>query len=458
MVVGAVKVPLTPPDIEQTLGSGGVALNLARRVLGLGIRATVDGRYRHWDTLRQLQPPEGLTHEQWWVGIKLARASNSRALPLTDAAGAPFTFNLPDAGQEMLLSIDQKASGDMTISELGTNSQSRRRYLVSSLIEEAITSSQLEGASTTRRVAKDMITSGRAPRNVSEQMILNNYQAMNLVHDWAGQPLTVERILHLHRVVTQDTLDDPTSSGRFQRPDESRVVVADRDDGKVLHRPPPAAELPVRMARLVEFANGEQLDGFLHPVVRSILVHLWLAHDHPFEDGNGRTARALFYWSMLSQGYWLTEFLSISRILNKAPAKYARAFLYAETDQNDSTYFILYQLAVICRAIEELHGYLKRKLREVRQAEALLEASDLNHRQIALLSHALRHPDADYTFKSHMTSHRVAYESARSDLLDLAARRLLARRVVGREFRFRPVPDLHERLSPDLETPPIADV
>jgi Fic family protein len=270
------------------------------------------------------------------------------------------------------------------------------------------------------------------------------------VREWAGTPMTIERVLEFHRIVTQGTLHDPLSAGRFQQPREERVVVADRDDGKVLHQPPPAESLPDRMARLVEFANGQGLDGFLHPVVRAILIHLWLAYDHPFADGNGRTARALFYWSMLSQGYWLTEYLLISRILKKAPAKYARAFLYTESDSADATYFILYQLSVICRAIEELHTYLKRKMREVRQAELLLKISDLNHRQIALLSHALRHPDADYTFRSHMISHRVAYESARSDLLDLASRGLLSRRVVCREFRFRPAADLQTRLSDEL--------
>jgi Fic family protein len=62
-----------------------------------------------------------------------------------------------------------------------------------------------------------------------------------------------------------------------------------------------------------------------------------LGYEHPFEDGNGRTARALFYWSMLNQGFWLTEFLTVSKILRKAPAKYARSFLYTEQDSNDLT-------------------------------------------------------------------------------------------------------------------------
>lgn len=185
----------------------------------------------------------------------------------------------------------------------------------------------------------------------------------------------------------------------------------------------------------------------MHPVVRSIVLHFWLGHDHPFEDGNGRTARALFYWSMLHRGYWLTEFLAISSILKQAPAKYARSFLYSEWDDNDLTYFLLYQLEVIIRAVDGLKRYLKRKMKQVRRTEALLRETDLNHRQIALLSHALRTPGAVYTFRTHQHSHDVSYQSSRNDLIDLEERGLLRKRRDGRTYRFLPAPDLQERLA-----------
>ena len=438
------KLPLAPPNAWEVLGRSPDAF---KKVLAAGLLPTVGDKYRHWDMLRQLPPPGELTHEEWWAGIKLARQSLLRPLPFTDGTGLPFVFAMPDPAWEMVHQIDQKASGEITFPELVANDQSRRRYLVSSLIEEAITSSQLEGASTTARVAKEMIKSGRAPRSVSERMILNNYGAMSSMRSWSTEPLTLQRIYQLHRILTENTLEDPTEAGRPQLPGETRVMVIDRSDGKTLHRPPPAELLPERLEALCRFANAAEISGFMHPVVRSILVHFWLAYDHPFSDGNGRTARALFYWSMLRQGYWLTEFLSISRILKKAPAQYARAFLYTESDDRDTTYFLLYQLNVICRAIDELHVYLARKIREVRKAEELLQDTNLNHRQLAVIGHALRNPDAEYTFRSHMTSHRVVYESARSDLLELEGMGLLARIQMGRQFVFRPARDLSDRLD-----------
>ncbi len=197
---------------------------------------------------------------------------------------------------------------------------------------------------------------------------------------------------------------------------------------------------------MVDFANGGGVEGFIHPVMRSVLLHFWLAHDHPFEDGNGRTARALFYWSMLHSGYWLTEFLSISRILRQAAMQYGRSFIYTETDERDTTYFALYQLRVILRSVDELREYLRRKMKEKRELERVLRRSNLNHRQTALIGHALRHADADYTFRSHQRSHSVVYQSARNDLLDLETRGLLSRRAAGQTYHFHPTRDLEERL------------
>ena len=411
------------------------------------VRATIGGRYRHWDSLRHLDPPGDLTIEEWWAGVRMARSQISQPLPLKDREGRPFTIALPGAMLQMLQQVDTDASGQIAVSEQVTNPATRKRYLVSSLIEEAITSSQLEGASTSRRVAKEMLRSGRRPRTRSEQMILNNYRAMNYVREHSTAPLTPETVLELHRIVTDGTLDDLDAAGRLQTDDEERVGVFD-EDGELLHAPPEAADLPQRLQTMCDFANGEAEDDdhYVHPVVRSIILHFWLAYDHPFIDGNGRTARALFYWSMLNRGYWLTEFVTVSSILKKAPAKYARSYLYTEWDDNDLTYFVLYQLDVMLRAINELQRYLRRKMHEVRDTEQLLKTTDLNHRQITLISYALRTPGATFTFRTHQTSHTIAYQSARNDLLDLHARGLLYKRKTGRAFTFLPVDDLADQL------------
>jgi len=373
-----------------------------------------------------------------------------RQLPLIAKEGEPFKYSLPDLLLRSLHHVDQRCGGEVAMDEVvTTDRQARNRYLVNSLMEEAIRSSQLEGATTSRQVAKELLRSGREPKDRSERMIVNNFRALQFMREGMGDTLTPSSVLELHRIVTDGTLDSPEAAGRMQQPDEERVAVYDRDDGRRIHAPPPAEELPDRLQRLCDFANeGDDSEQFVHPVIRAILLHFCLAYDHPFEDGNGRTARILFFWSMREQGYWLVEYLPISKLLREAPAQYERAFLETETDEGDTTYFLIHQLQVVERAIEELHDYLSRKIGEIKEVEDLIHDSDgYNHRQLALLSDALRHPGRSYSFREHAEMHRVTHETARTDLSRLAEGGLLARRRIGREYAFEAIPDLASRLK-----------
>lgn len=449
----AMRIPQKAPPTASLLRDLTEDPDRLVRVLKHGrSSATVNGRYLHWDQLRHRTPPSGLTHEDWWTRIKFARGSMSHALPLKDATGRPFTLATPDVLLEALHKADCQLSGRVDVPSSLTTPGIRDRYQMSALIEEAIASSQLEGAATTRRVANEMLRSGRQPRDGDERMIFNNYHAMEFIRDVRAEPLSPDLVLEVHRITTQGTLEDPASSGRLRTAAESEGewgVWA--PDGTFLHRPPPAEQLRDRLEAYCAFANDTGEGPFIHPVVRSVLLHFWMGFDHPFVDGNGRTARALFYWSMLNHGYWLAEFLSVSHILKRAPVKYAESYLHSETDDNDSTYFVLYQLDVLRRATEALRDYVSRKAGEVRATHERLKDSGLNHRQIALLSHALMNPDAVYTVRRHATSHRVTPPTARADLRELATLGFLGEFMHGRAVQFEVQPDLEDLLRAHVE-------
>jgi len=429
-------------DMMKKLGTEGLVKAVA---------APADDRartkYLHWDKLRHLDPPPGLSPELWWLKIKLARGDELRRLPLRDRNGLGLGFTLPDLMLRSLQRIDHYDGGVAARQDgLTSGHDTRRRFVDNSLMEEAIRSSQLEGANTTRAAAKELLVSNREPADRGERMIANNYRAIQFMREEMGSALQPESVLELHRILMAGTLDDPAAAGRLQQPGEERVKV--EAGGDVVWLPPPADQLPERLQLLCDFANaGDGAEPFVPPVLRAILLHFWLAYDHPFIDGNGRTARILFFWAMRARGYWFAEHLPISRLIRQAHGQYNRAFLEAESDGGDTTYFLLQQLAVIERAIADFDAYVERKAAEQRDVRLLLHDLDrINGRQALLLGDALKHPDRGYTFVGHARSHRVTHETARADLGGLAERGLLSRHRRGRTYIFEPVPDLPDRL------------
>jgi Fic family protein len=438
------KFPKSPPSLREVLRDPSRVLHA---LTGAADEAARRDRYLHWDDLRHRDPPAGLSAEEWWYGLKMRRMAQRQEIPLKDQRGRAFSFSLTPRMFELVHEIDLRCGGSVEGPEPVTNPDTRDRYYVSSLVEEAITSSQLEGAAVTRSVAKEMIRSGRHPSGEGERMILNNYLTMREISTWKDLRLTPDLVLEMHRMIAKETLGDRAQEGRLRRPEEP-VRIEDDLTGEVFHVPPPAEELPGRLESMCRFANDPKMEGYLHPAIRSILLHFWLAYDHPFVDGNGRTARAIFYWSMLRHKFWLFEFISISQTILEAPSKYYRAFLHTETDDNDLNYFILHQLGVINRAISQLHEYIRQKAEELAQMQELLHhRSGFNHRQLALLRHALKHPAASFTVASHQNSHNVVTQTARNDLEALVGEDLLAKSKVGKAYRYRPALNLSEKLK-----------
>ncbi|WP_194948869.1 Fic family protein [Actinomyces trachealis] len=444
------KIPVPPPaptaELVSELEKRGELRVLSDKAL------TVDAEYHSWDWFCRHKPPTGFERRDWWAAVRISRAQSARLTPFQMKDGTSLTYNLPDPLLRLIDDVSARARGQVQLPEPIANSTTRNTYLVRSLIEEAITSSQLEGASTSRVRAKEMLREGRAPRDRSEKMIVNNYRAMQRIVALKTEALTPALVCEIHRIVTAGTLDNPADAGRIQAPGDSRVrVYGTATEEQVLHVPPAAEELSERLERLCAFANtADDVSGkgsYMPPLLRAITLHFMMGYDHYFADGNGRTSRAVFYWSMLNQGFFLTEFLSISRLLRQAPAWYARSFLLTEQDEGDLTYFFLEQAKVISQAIDELDAYLARKSQQVREAAMLLREMKLNYRQVAVVEGFLRDPGGSVTVESHRQEAGVVPQTARTDLQGLEDRGLLTRHKVGRRVVWYPVPDLADRVD-----------
>lgn len=306
-------------------------------------------------------------------------------------------------------------------------------------------SSLLEGAAVTRREAKSLLRSNRKPANEHELMIINNYRTMQKILEWRDEPMSVQRILELHRIVTQGTLE-PERCGVLRRQSDN-VRIENSATGEVVHVPPPADTLPQQMQALCDFANGAG-EQYTHPVLRAIILHFWMAYDHPFTDGNGRTARALFYWAMLHAGFWLFEYISISHEILSRPKSYYKAFRDAEEDENDLNYFISDQLHTVVRAIDQLHAYVAAKAREQNDLLGGLRLNpNFNSRQKALIASIMRHPGAATSVTAHCREHGTVRQTARTDLNMLVDLGLLATKKVGKEFIYCPAENFGQRLQ-----------
>jgi len=393
-----------------------------------------NNRYLYWDELRyRIEDPE--RRKQFWTVIKILRQMRYEHIPFR-TLDLKYSF-IPEIIRG-LHTIDRYLSGTIQIHNKAIRME--QSYIINSLMEEAISSSILEGAATTRKAAKEMLREGRKPKTHAEQMVVNNYEALQLILKKKDAPLTRELILDVQRIVTAGTIEDKYV-GKFRTDNE--VVVADSGTGLVYHTPPDFGEIEGFVGDFCTFANEDKTPKkeapgtFIHPVIKGILLHYLMGYYHPFNDGNGRTARTIFYWFVLSRGYWLFEYLPVSRIILKSRKNYGLAYLYTEYDESDLTYFLRYNISCIVQALDDLLKFLERKQTEQNATKAIIKKIDeINQRQADILREMMEHSDEYYSIRKIMQMYAVVYQTARTDLLDLEKRGFLIKQQRGREFLF----------------------
>lgn len=448
------KMPETPRPLKSIFEeklSKGTELPPDQETLRLVSRYNEE--YVHWDELRRKSLP--VDPEYVWALMKLARMSHSRHIHIMDIT---LTYNITGQSQRVVHLLDSGASGLLVLEE-PLRGQEMERYIIGSLMEEAIASSQLEGAVTTTKAAKRMLRENRKPRSQSEQMIVNGYLTMQRLKEIKDRPLTVQIILDLHKLITNKTLDDSSFEGRF-RVDDDTVVADPLEVDVIYHRPVPYQKILRYMERLCAFVNDESGQDFQHPLVKAMALHFMIGYIHPFIDGNGRLARALMYWYGLKKDYWLFEYMAISKVIKESRGRYGTAFLFVESDENDLTYFINYNLECMEKALDNTRHYMARKQAEQKTAMRLIEAHpELNLRQAEILKDMIKHKGETATVKGIASKFNVVLQTARSDLQTLTSLGFLEARKIGRRVYYRYAEDLGKRVRdnrPSATTQPAA--
>ena len=388
----------------------------------------INADYLYWDKVKYKPLPEGYTSQMLWTYVKASRVR--RVITVWDKYD--IILCITSQMQRMCHDFDMKF-GSFWEADNEPQSPEKKYYLSSSLMEEAIYSSKMEGASTTRVVAKEMLRKKKSPQNKAQQMIANNYATIQYIVEHKDEPLTEEGLLYIHKLMTEKTLDNPDDAGRFRTNDN--VVVADMVEGDVVYTPPTFEDIPEFVADLCDFFNNDNPRTFIHPIIKGIIIHFMLAYMHPFVDGNGRTARALFYWYMLKENYKLTEYMSISRVIAKSKTSYEKSFCYTENDDNDMGYFVAYNLKALEISFQQLRDYIQRKQREKKAANAFMLAGNINQRQALVLQRLAEEPDTIFTVKDVQELFSVSSMTARKDLADLVQQGYLTEIAINKVTR-----------------------
>lgn len=378
--------------------------------------------------------PNDLALEEFWQETVKFRKQKSETLLFSDQAGQKFWYLLTPVLQKEIYEID--SSGKDSLYRV-VKKEIENELIKDSLIEEALYSSVIEGAFSTMKRLRELVAEERKPVDINDQMVLNNYNAMQFILQEKHKELSVDFILKLHKIVTEKTLfEDEAYAGRFR---DDMVYVKDKRRDIVIYTPPPAEQIEPAMKQLIEWVNEKNDANFIHPLIKASFIHFYFVYIHPFFDGNGRTARALFYYFMIKNGYEFFKYFSISVVVQKTKIQYYKAIKDAEDCNADITYFLLYMASTISESIrlvtERIAQHYQRDFVFIRLKEKKIL---LNERQEKFLKRFLVSDKRAITIKAYKDWFKVVYETARRDLEDLAAKGILLKSKHRREFMYSP--------------------
>jgi Fic family protein len=400
------------------------------------------GRYLHYDDIR-FRLPKALDIDLAWSVIKLARQRQLTSLIQLGEPPQNAVFFMTQTIQKAISETDKNTTSAALawmLSQMGEHEHIE--YLVNDLIQdEAINSSQMEGAATTTEVARDIIRKNRQPRTSDERMILGNFKMMNFAWQNKDEDLSIDLLLKLHQVGVEGIQDDKYYPGQFRESDDVVVVNA---KGKTLHTPPPVKGLKKRLKALVKWTNDSHHDidsqQYIHPLVKAVALHFCIGYEHPFRDGNGRVARALFYWYLFKNGFSAFRYIAISVLLKKAPAKYGKSYLQTETDSMDLTYFVEYQCKIILRAISAFKTAHKDAVENIEEFNQWLWKSglykQLSERQRIIFQVAKSGVSPYFTTVNVQDNLGCSYNTAAKVLNGLVDLKLFRKEKQGKQWKF----------------------
>ncbi|MDD5496715.1 MAG: Fic family protein [Candidatus Omnitrophica bacterium] len=361
-----------------------------------------------------------------WRETESDRQRRAIPLELLDKKGKPFWFVL---SSELVARISEIERNRGFLASLRLPKKFLDRLTEETERKEAYYSSRIEGAVTSLEVA--LLHLNRSSRkdygDESLQMIVNNRDALEYMRAREGDLFSRKMICRLQEILVLNThKEKPVTVGEYR---EGPVYVVD-GQGKVVYEGPASSLVPRMMDHFIKWMNT---GSDLHPLVKAALVHFYFVHIHPFDDGNGRSARALSNLYLMKQDYRFINFLSPSDYFDHHRGEYYRAIQNSESHDGDVTFFILYYLAALAEQLENVQKEIEKeaKAKDIRDILGKKAQAELDEKQIKALQWMLEGP-GKMTTKKYCKLGRCSDETARKDFNKLLKLGLIQKIGEGR--------------------------
>lgn len=390
-------------------------------------------RYLNKKEIMYRLPPHVKVGE-FWPQIINYRKTHGKEVNLLDQK-AKKMWCCPIPYMDLLSLIDDHAKqsvDDHVFSIFSKSPQKEKSLIMDALIDEAFNSCVIEGAFSTRKRSAEIITKKIKPTNISEQMIINNYKALEYVLENLHKRLNEDTILEIYKIITENTLSDEDKTERYRK---DRVIVWDYNNQREVYEGPNYEDVPKMMIDLIKFINNED---DLHPVEKASIIHFYFVYVHPFFDGNGRTARVISYMFLLQRGYDFFKFFSISAVIREQKTKYYKAIENVEEYQSDLTYFIDFNSKMI---INSLFNVLNRIGKEFGKLLIYREMDNrglyLNARLKKSIAMFIKMEKNYISIEEYQKKYKISYETARKDLNVLEESGIFTKSKAGKKYIYK---------------------
>ncbi len=347
-----------------------------------------------------------------WEKIWHERCSKSEKVFLKTKHGENFLFVMMPSLLHLITQISEQR-GFLEATTLSSVAQKRLKEKAANY--EAYYSSRIEGADSSLEEALLFINKRQKySSNESLQMIKNNRRALDYAMKQMGQPITHDLICKLQFILTENThCQKPIIVGEYRH----GPVYIVNGVGQVVYEGPSFEKVPNMMEDFIQWINNNDR---MHPLIKAGIVHFYFVHVHPFDDGNGRTARALSNLVLANSGFRFINMLSLSDYFDHKRPSYYKAIQDVREHNHDLTYFLIFFMEALLMKLKDFRKEIafESKLRKLKELMDPKIYQQMHPRHTKTLQIMLKTNEI-MTTKKYCKLNKCSDETARKDFQDL---------------------------------------